>query len=238
MTPAAPVANDLPPGVAEDVAAAALLLARRLHAGGTLWAAAPRWPHHAQHVAVEFVHPVVVGKPALPAVALPGHDAVAAARANVCAGDVVVAIGRADDGELQALAARAPAWGAAVVWVGAGPRPAPGVADAVLWVDDGDTTAAFDGRFILVYHLLWELAHVCLEHAGVLEPTPAYDGPVCVTCSDEGRLGEVVSVRGPIARVRTATGVEDVDLALVGAAAPHDLLVVHAGMAIGRGGPA
>ncbi|HWH30837.1 MAG TPA: hypothetical protein VNU26_18090, partial [Mycobacteriales bacterium] len=55
--------GDLPAGLADDVAGAALLLARRLHAGGTLWCASPAWPHHAQHVAVEFIHPVIVGKP-------------------------------------------------------------------------------------------------------------------------------------------------------------------------------
>jgi len=75
-------ATGLPDGLADGVAAASLVLARRLHAGGTLWCASPAWPHHAQHVAVEFVHPVIVGKPALPAVALSSHELTATARAN------------------------------------------------------------------------------------------------------------------------------------------------------------
>jgi hypothetical protein len=225
-------AEALPAGAAEDLAAAALLLARRLHGGATLWCASPSWPHHAQHVAVEFVHPVIVGKPALPAVALPSQDVVAAARANACPGDVLVAIGPAADPVLRSLAARAPAWGAAMVWVGAGERPPTGAADHVLWLDDD--RAAHDGRFILVYHLLWELAHVCLEHSGVLELPEPCDGPACVTCSDEGRVAEVLGVRGSTARVRTADGAEDVDLSLVGDAAAEDLLLVHAGMAITR----
>jgi phosphoheptose isomerase len=223
----------LPDGLAEDLAAASLLLARRMSAGGTLWCASPAWPHHAQHVAVEFVHPVIVGKPALPAVALASHSLVATARANARSGDVLVVIGSAADQTVQDLVRRAPAWGLSVLWIGAGRRPAAGAADHVLWLPD-DEQAPHDGRFILLYHLLWELAHVCLEHRGLLEQTPDCDGPVCITCSDEGRLAEVVGVTGTTARVRTPEGHEDVDLALVGGAAPHDLLVVHAGMAITR----
>ena len=36
------------------------------------------WPEHARHVAVEFVHPVIMGKRALPAVAVADDDPVAA----------------------------------------------------------------------------------------------------------------------------------------------------------------
>jgi len=70
---------------------------------------------------------------------------------------------------------------------------------------------------------------VCLEHGWVLAAGGECDGPVCVTCSDEGRLAEVAAVSGTTARVRTADGDEDVDLSLIGSVARHDLLVVHAG---------
>lgn len=220
----------LPPGLPQDLAGAALALARRLHAQGTLWCASPPWPHHAQHVAVEFVHPVIVGKPALPAVALAAHDLVATARANVRSGDVVLAVAPAQDGLTRELLRRAAVWGATTLWIGAGPRPEAGAADHVLWLPE-DETAAEDGRFILLYHLLWELAHVCLEHGGALAPS-VDEAPVCITCSDEGRLAEVLRVSGSTARVRTPDGEEDVDLTLVGSAAVTDLLVVHAGMAI------
>lgn len=223
----------LPDGLAQDLAAASLVLARRVHAGGTLWCASPRWPHHAQHVAVEFVHPVIVGKPALPAVALPAHDLTATARATVQAGDVLVVIGAATDRAVRDLVRPAPAWGVTTLWIGAGDRPEPGAADHVLWLPD-DAMAEHDGRFILLYHLLWELTHVCLEHRGLLAPAPDCDGPVCITCSDEGRLAEVVHASGSTAQVRTAEGTEEVDLSLVGPTAPQDLLVVHAGMAITR----
>ena len=48
-----------------DLALAALALARRFAAGATMWCLAPAWPEHARHVAVEFVHPVIMGKRAL-----------------------------------------------------------------------------------------------------------------------------------------------------------------------------
>ena len=47
--------------------------------------------------------------------------------------------------------------------------------------------------------------------AGLLKPDPECDDTVCVTCSDEGRLGEVVTASADgQATVRTARGVENV----------------------------
>ena len=99
----------------------------------------------------------------------------------------------------------------------------------MLWLDDPDPLVPATGRFVLLYHLLWELTHVCFEHPGLLTEAECTD-EVCITCSDEGRLGEVV---GP-GRVRTASGVEDVETLLIGQVQPGDLLLVHAGTAIGR----
>ena len=62
-----------------------LALARRFAAGATMWCLAPAWPEHARHVAVEFVHPVIVGKRALPAVSVVDPDPVAALRATASA---------------------------------------------------------------------------------------------------------------------------------------------------------
>src|SRR5437660_279097 len=87
--------------VADDLARASLALARRFQAGGTMWCASPKWPFHAHHVAVEFVHPVIVGKRALAAVTVPaGADLVATLRASVRPGDIVVALADADDAAL------------------------------------------------------------------------------------------------------------------------------------------
>ena len=63
---------DTTDATAEGLAVAALDLARRFHAGATLWCLSPRWPSHARHLSVEFVHPVIVGTRALPARSVEG----------------------------------------------------------------------------------------------------------------------------------------------------------------------
>ena len=215
---------------------AALGLARRFAAGATLWCVAPEWREHARHVAVEFVHPVIVGKPALAAVTVDAPDPVGALRALVGAGDVVLALGAPADRAIREITRRAAAWGAMSIWIGAGVRPERGVADHVLWVHDDGASAAHDGRLVFQYHVLWELTHVCLEHPGLLAADPDMCDPagrtVCVTCSDEGHLGEVVAVEGVTAHIRAAARVEAVDTSIVAPVHPGDLLLVHAGTAI------
>jgi hypothetical protein len=237
------ITSDLLDGdLADDLAVAALALARRFHAGATLWCVTPQWTPHAHHIAVEFVHPVIVGKRALPAVALVGPDIVAQARVCVRGGDIIVAVASAAEPGVLDLMRRAPAWGAHTVWIGAGDRPPGGAADHVLWQDHQGALAAATGRFVLMYHLLWELTHVCFEHPGLLAVDDAECADeVCVTCSDEGRLAEVL--RAPdtpfgAARARTANGEEDVDVTLVSPVRPGDLLLVHAGAALSRLDPA
>lgn len=197
---------------------------------------APEWRQHARHLALEFVHPVIVGKPALPAVCVDAADVVRSLRTLVRPGDIVLAVGVAGDSAIRDVVRRTPAWGATSMWVGAGTRPSPGSVDHVLWVDDDEASAAHDGRLVFLYHVLWELTHVCLEHPGLVgtDPAACAAGPadVCVTCSDEGRLGEVIAVEPPTAHVRTATGVEAVDTTLVADVKADDLLLVHAGFAI------
>ncbi len=220
--------------MADDLAATALALARRFHAGASLWCCSPAWPAHAHHVAVEFVHPVVMGTRALPAFVVAEHDPVAALRVLARPGDVVLVIAGADDPVPADVGLRARAWGLQTVWIGAGPRPPAGAADHVLWLDHEGATAHADGRFVLLYHLLWELTHVCFEHPGLLTEPGACDGDVCVTCSDEGRVAEVEAVDQGSTLARTGSGREWVDTSLVGDVGPGDLLLVHAGMAITR----
>lgn len=225
---------------ADDLAGAALALARRFSLGATLWCIAPSWPEQARHVAVEFVHPVIVGSRALPAVQLGGPALVDDLRALVRAGDVICAVSRPDEPTVLDAFRRAPAWGAMTIWIGAGPRPPVGAADHVLWSADPDADPALaphDGSLSLRYHMLWELSHICFDHPGLLTPPEgeACEGPVCITCSDEGRLGEVVAATGEWdleARVRTSDGIETVDTSLVGPLAVGDLILVHAGSAI------
>ncbi|HEV2761178.1 MAG TPA: HypC/HybG/HupF family hydrogenase formation chaperone [Acidimicrobiales bacterium] len=220
-------------GVAADLARASLALARRFSAGGTMWCASPNWPFHAHHVAVEFVHPVIMGKRALPAVTVPpAADMVASLRASVVPGDIVLVLADADDAAVVETMRRGAAWGVETVWIGAGGRrPEPGSANHVIWLDTEDALEASE-LFVRIYHLLWELTHVCFEHPGLLKPEPECTDEVCITCSDEGRPAEVVSVDGDEALVRTPDGQEHIDVSLIDPPAPGDLVLVHAGFAI------
>ena len=219
--------------LAADLAAAAFTLAKRFAAGATMWSIAPSWEPHALHIAVEFVHPVIMGKRALPAVALTGPNLIDLVRVSVRPGDIVIGVGGADDAQVFSVMRRSPAWGAATIWIGSGKRPAAGAADHVLWLDDPDPRVPATGGFVLFYHLLWELTHVCFEHSGLLKPECAEE--VCVTCSDEGRMGEVVSPSADgMAAVRTARGVETVATALIDPVVAGELVLVHAGTAISR----
>ena len=219
--------------LAADLATAAFTLAKRFAAGATMWSIAPSWEPHALHIAVEFVHPVIMGKRALPAVALTGPNLIDLVRVSVRPGDIVIGVGGADDAQVFSVMRRSPAWGATTIWIGSGERPAAGMADHVLWLDDPDPRVPATGGFVLFYHLLWELTHVCFEHSGLLKPECAED--VCVTCSDEGRLGEVVTASADgMAAVRTARGVENVVTALIDPVDAGELVLVHAGTAISR----
>jgi len=126
------------------------------------------------------------------------------------------------------------------IWIGAGRRPPAGAADHVLWSADPEADPALaphDGSLSLRYHMLWELTHVCFDHPGLLKERQdeECEGPVCITCSDEGRLAEVVGATGELdleATVRTGDGVEVVDTTLVGPLQAGDLVLIHAGTAI------
>ncbi|MCB0949139.1 MAG: hydrogenase assembly protein HupF [Mycobacterium sp.] len=226
-----------------DLASAALDLARRFHDGATLWVISPQWEPHAHHVAVEFVHPVIMGKRALPSVALVEPDPVAQARVATSPGDLLLAVASADDPAVLDAMRRAPAWGTLTLWIGSGPRPPAGAANHILWIDSDDPMIPATGSFVLLYHLLWELTHVCFEHPGLLKPDAGdCTDDVCITCGDEGRLGEVVldpEATDDLAQalVRTSAGEEWVDVTLLGSDRPvaaNDLVLVHAGAAITR----
>lgn len=227
---------EMTPDLAAELASASLTLAQRFSAGATLWCVAPACAPHAQHIAVEFVHPVIVGKRALPAVALTGPDLLGQVRVSARAGDVVIAVAGATDADVRAMMARAPAWGVTTMWIGNGERPAAGGADHVLWLEDPNPRLPATGEFVLMYHVLWELTHVCFEHPGLLVPPPQdCTDEVCITCSDEGRLAEVVAaVTNGTASVRTAQGTESVAAELTGPLSRGDLVLVHAGVAISK----
>ncbi|NMO02817.1 hydrogenase assembly protein HupF [Gordonia sp. TBRC 11910] len=221
-----------------DLAAAAFALARRFDGGATLWVISPQWEPHAHHIAVEFVHPVIMGKRALPSVALVEPDPVAQCRVAARPGDVVIAVASADQPQVLDAMRRAPAWGTDTIWIGSGPRPPAGSADHILWVPSDDPMVPATGRFVLMYHLLWELTHVCFEHPGLLTTQAAEcTDEHCVTCGDEGRIAEVILAPTAAldeALVRTAAGEEYIDVTVLGTVAVDDLVVVHGGTAIAR----
>jgi D-sedoheptulose 7-phosphate isomerase len=136
-------------------------LAARFTRGGRLLAIAGAGAARsdAEHVAVEFVHPVIVGKRALPAqvVGATGGTLVDAIRAEAGADDVVVGFGAADDVEVREALAAGARCGALSVGFGGVP------ADWGFVPGEGDP---FSRQEILetAYHVLWELVHVFLDH--------------------------------------------------------------------------
>jgi D-sedoheptulose 7-phosphate isomerase len=120
-------------------------MAERFARGGRLLAfgfsAADR--SDARHVAVEFVHPVIVGKRALPALAMEPGDVALLARPD----DMAIGFG-AVDGALAAARERG-----CLTLAFAPPVEDPFVAQELV-----ETT----------YHVLWELVHVFFEHRGLL----------------------------------------------------------------------
>src|ERR1700689_5314579 len=84
-------------------------MAERFARGGRLFAlgATPAARSDARHVAVEFVHPVIVGKRALPAIGLAGEGGDLAAQLQLLAREDDIAIAfmaDADDSQLTAAA--------------------------------------------------------------------------------------------------------------------------------------
>ncbi len=203
-----------------------------------MWCVAPEWPAHARHVAVEFVHPVIVGKRALPAVSVDGAGAAESVRLLGRPGDVLLVVSTAGDPVARDLVARAEAWGLTSLWLGAGPRPGARQTAPEPTTSSGSTAptpapAARSGDLVLLYHLLWELTHVVFEHPGLLAEPSACTDEVCVTCSDEGRVAEVRSVLAE-GRIEVLAGghAEEVDGRLVDDLRPGDLVLVHAGVAL------
>ncbi|OLT17043.1 phosphoheptose isomerase [Actinomadura sp. CNU-125] len=171
-------------GDAEAIARACHAMAVRFHAGGRLivfgdGAACT----DAQHVAVEFVHPVVVGKRALPAFALTGDvatltaiaraegfDEVYAAQLRTLAGPDDIALGLSAGGPCASVRrglAAAAEMGLLTVALTGADGDVGRDADHVLRARTADPLVAKEVH-VTVYHVLWELVHVFFEHPGTL----------------------------------------------------------------------
>jgi D-sedoheptulose 7-phosphate isomerase len=152
---------------AERLARLCHLLAERFARGGRLIAVGvtPAGRSDARHVAVEFVHPVIVGKRALPAIGLTGDAGAPAAQVDLlaCAEDILVAFDAdRDGGEAQAaleLGRQRGCLTIAFASAGAEHELLPPTADPSVRQELVET----------LYHLLWELVHVFFEHRGLLE---------------------------------------------------------------------
>ncbi|MER7502621.1 SIS domain-containing protein [Nonomuraea pusilla] len=169
---------------AGDVARACHAMAVRFHGGGRLLVFGDGTSSSdAQHVAVEFVHPVIVGKRALPALALTadvstmtgvaardGFAEVYAHQIRHLAAPGDIALGLAADGDDAAVRRgleQARSAGLLCVAMTAAHGPPPEAAHHVL------TAAATDPRIVkevhvTMYHVLWELVHVFLQQPGTL----------------------------------------------------------------------
>ncbi len=142
------------------------LMAERFARGGRLIAfgRSPADRSDARHVAVEFVHPVIVGKRALPAIGLAGEGGNLRAQVELiaCPEDIAIAFGAdRDGGEAAAAITLARERGClTVAFASAG-------AQWEFTPPSGDTYVAQE-LVETLYHVLWELVHVFFDHRGLL----------------------------------------------------------------------
>jgi D-sedoheptulose 7-phosphate isomerase len=143
------------------------LMAERFARGGRLIAfgGSPAARSDARHVAVEFVHPVIVGKRALPALGLAGEGGPLDAQLELAAepADIAIGFGAGDDaGETAAALAVARGRGClTVAFASAGAE----------WEFEPPSSDASIRQELVetLYHVLWELVHVFFDHRGLLE---------------------------------------------------------------------
>jgi D-sedoheptulose 7-phosphate isomerase len=202
-------------------------IARSFARGGTLiaWGAGSA-ATDASHVTVEFMHPVIVGKRALPALDLTSDPTGSLTLGDVARpGDVAIGIAHGPPGDALGLfLAEADARRLETVCLaGAGQAPA---------VDHAFSVPSDDPEIVqevqeTAYHVLWELVHVFFEHPGLLDDD-------CVTCGDVAVPGRVVSVAGGTAVIEHDGAREDVAVDLLGDVRPGEVLVCHAGVALER----
>lgn len=190
------------------LSAAAITLARTLNAGAPLF---------------------VVGEslPVDNAIHFTWENATHQLREHAVPGASVITLGSTHLIERDRLLRRCPAWGVNAIWIGSDNAPLDGQAIRIDSPDANQTLTA----------VLSETEQARLQPELLIPSIVDCTDEVCVTCSDEGRIGEIVSVpNAPFmpAVVRTADGIEEVDVTLVGDVREHDLILIHAGGAIAR----
>ena len=176
------------------VAEACHAMAVRFHRGGKLIVFGTGGASaDAQHVAVEFVHPVIVGKRALPAISLTtdvatvtgiaereGVAAIFSHQLRYLAAPADIALGVSADGDNESVLAgleTARELGLLTIALvggdgsaGGGGRIARTQAADHLLVAASDDPRVIKEMHVTTYHILWELVHVFFEQPGVLDP--------------------------------------------------------------------
>ena len=174
---------------AAAVATACHQMALRFHQGGKLVVFGTGGSStDAQHVAVEFVHPVIVGKRALPAISLTsdvatvtgvaahgGMAAIFSHQLRYLAAPADIALGISVDGNCASVLAgmlTARELGMLTIALVGGDGGAIAVgpaADHLLFSRSADPRIVKEMQ-VTAYHVLWELVHVFFEQPGVLAP--------------------------------------------------------------------
>lgn len=172
---------------AEQIAHACWAMARRFHQGGRLLAFGNgAFATDAQHVSVEFVHPVIVGKRALPALALTNDSATISGlmagggntmpftrQLRVLARSQDIAMGFSPDGNCaNIVAALQTARDLGLLTLGLsggdGGKMKRTECDFCFIVPSTDPLVIQETHETL-YHVLWELVHIYFEHEGLLQ---------------------------------------------------------------------
>jgi len=152
---------------AERIAQLSHRMAERFARGGRLVAfgRSPAARSDVRHVAVEFVHPVIVGKRALPAIGLAGEGGPLPAQVELVAapGDIAMAFGT-EDGCSETAEALEVARRRGCLTVAFSPAGT----DWDFLPPDDDPLVRQETVETL-YHVLWEHVHVFFDHRGLLE---------------------------------------------------------------------
>lgn len=140
-------------------------LARSFAGGGRLFAlgSGAGWSD-ALHVSVEFVHPVIVGKRALPAIALPDGGGQLLALAEP--GDALIGLAAAPAPAIRDALADARAAGLLTIAL-TGPADTAWPADYHFAVPEQDAFVVQEVHETC-YHVFWELVHVFLDQPASL----------------------------------------------------------------------
>jgi D-sedoheptulose 7-phosphate isomerase len=168
------------------IAEACWAMARRFHQGGRLLAFGNgAWATDAQHVSVEFVHPVIVGKRALPALALTNDSATLSGlmaggdaempfvrQLKVLARPQDIAMGFSQHGrDVNVVAALATAGQMGLLTLGMAGYDGGLLRQAEIdycFVVRSQDPLVIQETHETLYHVLWELVHIFFEHEGLL----------------------------------------------------------------------